>query len=100
MICMLADDALVRAMEADLREAWEIIRHRYPTERVYAFGLYTDTEDVQCLRPFACGEEGLRRVAARYVKAGHHASIDEAAVALRWSIADSPYQDRLPSKRI
>ena len=35
------DADLVAAFKADLSAAWDRIREQYPSERLYAFGLYT-----------------------------------------------------------
>ncbi|MDB5321105.1 MAG: hypothetical protein JWN40_2736 [Phycisphaerales bacterium] len=90
---------LVAAMRADLREAWQAIYRKNPSERLYVFGLYT-TEEAAYFSPFACGDLGLQQVAQRYVANGHYPNTDSAAAGLKWSIADSPYQDKLPCARI
>jgi hypothetical protein len=93
------DADLVAAFKADLSAAWDRIREQYPSERLYAFGLYT-TEAAESFCPFACGNDGLHRVAQEYVRKGHYSNMDEAMAGLKWSIADSPYQDKLPYQRI
>ena len=89
------DADLVAAFKADLSAAWDRIREQYPSERLYAFGLYT-TEAAESFCPFACGNDGLHRVAQEYVGKEHYSNMDEAMAGLKWSIADSPYQDKLP----
>ena len=93
------DADLVAALKADLNAAWDLMRSRYPAERVYAFGLYT-TEDASYFCPFACGEDGLTQVANVYLRKGRYSHLEEARVELKWSIADSPYHEKLPSDRI
>src|SRR5262249_9798725 len=83
---------LTEAMKAEVRQASEKLHRRHPTERFYAFGVYT-TELGSYFVPFACGEDGLRKVAARYVADGSYADLDTAAKELRWSIPDSPYHN-------
>src|SRR5262249_13766816 len=78
---------------------WDLLKSRYPAETVYAFGLYS-TEDASYFCPFACGEDGLTQVANDYLRRGHYSNLEEARVELKWSIADSPYHEKLPSDRI
>ncbi len=91
---------LVEAVKADLRGAWDWIKQNHPTERVYAFGIYTTEDDVSSLCPFACGEEGLRRVAEEYVrKKVIYPNVTEAMQGLRWSVPDSPYGHKFRGDR-
>jgi hypothetical protein len=91
------DAALTEAFRLDVRDAWEHLRRRFPDERFYAFGLYT-TMEAAYFSPFACGEDGLRTVAAHYAAKEQAASIEEKMQSLRWSIADSPYHAEAAKK--
>jgi hypothetical protein len=86
-----AENSLVAAMIADAREAWRRLHEKFPGETFYAFGFYT-TELGSYFGPFACGEEGLEKVAAEYVARRTYRDLERAKSALRWSIADSPYR--------
>src|SRR3954452_10620723 len=85
-----AQASLSEAMRADARAAWEYLRGKYPTEKFYAFGFYT-SELGTYFGAFACGEEGLTRVAEKYVADGTCRTVEKARTELRWSIPDSPY---------
>jgi hypothetical protein len=91
-----AQASLSEAMRADARAAWQYLRGKYPTEKFYAFGLYT-TEMGSYFGAFACGEEGLTRVAEKYVADGTYRTLEKARTALRWSIPDSPYHAEVTS---
>src|SRR4051794_31489039 len=82
--------SLSEAMRADARAAWEYLRNKYPTETFYAFGWYTTVQGGY-FGPFACGEEGLTRVAEEYVSDRTYRTVEKAKAALRWSIPDSAY---------
>jgi hypothetical protein len=90
---------LTEAIKADLRDAWAWIKETRPEERVYAFGMYTPTETAFSFEPFACGVEGLRQVAEVYVSKKIYPNLSESMQALKWSVADSPYQGKLPASR-
>lgn len=82
---------LKEAYLRDLRAAWELSRRMHADQTPYAFVLY-GVEDPIRMHPVLLTEEGLDRTAAGYVKEGYHHTLDEARKALRWSIADSPYE--------
>ena len=87
-----AQDPAVSTIKAGLKQAWQDLRKAHPAERVYAFGVYT-APAAEFLMPFACGEQGLARVAERYVKDGViYKTLAQAAAGLRWSVPDSPYE--------
>jgi hypothetical protein len=88
------DRSQVECIKESLREAWREVFKLTPDETVYAFGVST-TESAESFRPFACGEVGLRQVAARYVKKKTLSSVDDACEELRWSFDDSPYDGKL-----
>jgi WD40 repeat protein len=81
---------LVEAMRVDARAAWDYLRTKYPSERFYAFGFHT-TDIASYFSPFACGEEGLAKVAADYAPRGDESRLERKRADLRWSIPDSPY---------
>ncbi|HXF11497.1 MAG TPA: DUF4303 domain-containing protein, partial [Desulfuromonadaceae bacterium] len=72
----------------------------HPDHQPYAFALY-GVEGGAGFTPHVLTEESLTQVAARYLKEGHHDTLDEARKALRYSVADSPLfselEDKLPS---
>lgn len=72
-----ADDALVEALRAAIRETWEALRGERLADELYAFGLYV-TRDVLFIGPTAGSEAGLRALEA------------EGQPAERWALARSP----------
>ena len=52
------------------------------------------------LEPFACGVEGLAKVAAKYVRTNRYPNLAESMQSLRWSVPDSPYAGQLTTARI
>ncbi|HYE18156.1 MAG TPA: DUF4303 domain-containing protein [Tepidisphaeraceae bacterium] len=93
----LTPAALRDAYAADLRAAWEYFRTKYGDQTPYAFVMY-GVEDPTRLEPHVLTEEGLTRVAQRYLKDGYHDTLDEARKALRYSVADSPLFDALEGR--
>src|SRR5215472_12046004 len=88
------------AFRADLAACWQYARSRHSKETPYAFALH-GLEGAPHLYPFVLTEEGLTRVAERYVKEGPYETLEEARKALRYSMEDSPYtgelEDELPN---
>ncbi|MDB6024923.1 MAG: hypothetical protein JWM68_1146 [Verrucomicrobiales bacterium] len=88
------------AFQTDLAACWQHARSLHPDETPYAFVLY-GLEGIPHLYPHVLTEEGLTRVAQRYLADGHYDTLDEARKALRYSMADSPYaaelEDKLPN---
>src|SRR5689334_10349408 len=76
---------LVEAMRADARAAWDYLRTKYPSERFYAFGFET-SDTASYFSPFACGEEGLAKVAVDYAPRGDESRLERKRADLRWSI--------------
>jgi hypothetical protein len=76
----------------ELLEAWRALRAAHPEERFYSFGVDIGA-CAEYLLVTASTEEGLARVADRYVeeRGGNPA---QQRIALRWSTGDSPLQDR------
>jgi hypothetical protein len=75
----------------ELRSAWETLRRAHPTERFYAFGVYT-TAVVDYLAVTASTEEALAVATQRYVERyGGDPALRSAA--LRWSPVDSPLHE-------
>src|SRR5688572_33421253 len=85
-----AKESLREVLEASCRRAWEGWRGKHPGERLYAFALYT-TMDGESFVPSISGEEGLTKVAKRYVKEKSYPTLEAAREGLRWSFADRPY---------
>jgi hypothetical protein len=77
-------------MRVDARAAWDYLRAKYPSERFYAFGFHT-TDIASYFSLFACGEEGLKKVASAYAPRGDESRLERKRADLRWSIPDSPY---------
>lgn len=92
--------ALRAAFKADLAACWQFARALHPGHQPYAFALY-GVEGGAHFTPHVLTEESLTQVAGRYLKEGHHDTLDEARKALRYSVADSPrfaeLEDKLPS---
>lgn len=78
----------------DLAAAWAEGRRLHPGETPYAFVLY-GTEGRIRLGPCLLTEEGLTKVAQRYVKKEIYETVDKAREALRFSVTDSPYFNEL-----
>jgi hypothetical protein len=88
------------AFKADLAACWQYARSLHPKETAYAFALH-GTEGVPHFYPYVLTEEGLTKVAERYVAKGYHETMAEARKELRYSMEDSPYaielEGRLPT---
>ena len=80
---------LQAAFYEDLADAWRRQRQRAREETPYAFVLY-GVEDVPEFTAHVLTEEGLTRVAQRYVDQGYYETLRESCEALRYSVADSP----------
>ncbi|WUI03031.1 DUF4303 domain-containing protein [Spirillospora sp. NBC_00431] len=77
------------ALAESARAAFGEVRERHPGESFYFFALFTDAFAAYIL-PTSGSEEGLRRVAEKYV-AEFGRTVEEQADGLRWSPVDSPY---------
>lgn len=80
---------LQEAFHKDLADAWRRQRERAPDDTPYAFVLY-GVEDTPEFTAHVLTEEGLTRVAERYVDEGMHETLEEAREDLRYSVPDSP----------
>jgi hypothetical protein len=93
---------LIDAFVTDLAAAWSADRAARAKETPYAFVLYGVEGGPAWLSPYVLTEEGLNRVATRYVKEGYYDTLAEARDALRWSVPDAPIarsggEPKLPS---
>jgi hypothetical protein len=91
---------LKEAFDADLAAAWAADRSRRAEETPYAFVLYGVEGGPAWLWPYVLTEEGLTRVATRYLKEGYHDTLGEARDELRWSVADAPAVQRGPEPEL
>jgi hypothetical protein len=66
----------------------------HPKDTPYAFALH-GLEGEHHLYPYVLTEEGLNRVAKRYVAEGYYETVAEARKNLRYSVEDSPYAGEL-----
>jgi hypothetical protein len=85
---MSFDELVTRLVEAG-RAAFVEARETNRGESFYSFALFTDPFAAYIL-PTCSSEEGLRRVAERYV-GEFGGTVEEQAAGLRWSPVDSPY---------
>jgi hypothetical protein len=92
--------AIRAAFQTDLAACWQHARSLHPDETPYAFVLY-GLDGIPHLYPHVLTEEGLTRVAQRYLAEGYYETLAEARKELRFSIDDSPYatelEDKLPN---
>ena len=92
--------ALRDAFLADLPGVWESFFEKYPHQTPYAFVLAGREHPVE-LTAHVLTEEGLTKVATRYVNDGYYDDLDEARDSLRYSVDDSPWfyerEGRLPA---
>ncbi len=88
---------LREAFKQDLARCWEHARAIHSKESPYAYVLH-GLEGTPELYPYVLTEEGLTRVAKRYVTDGHFETVPEARQELRYSVEDSPYAGELESK--
>ena len=66
------------------------VQRKYADEHFYAFALYTSGE-IGYVVPTANTEEGLARVASRYVSDGYGPDLQAVAAELRWNPDDWAY---------
>jgi hypothetical protein len=85
------------AFKADLASCWQYARSLHPNETPYAFALH-GLEGIPHLYPYVLTEEGLTKVANRYVTEGYHETVAQARKELRYSMEDSPYAAELEAK--
>ena len=85
------------AFKVDLASCWQHARALHPEETPYAFALH-GLEGTPHFYPYVLTEEGLTRVARRYVTDGYHETVETARQELRYSMEDSPYANELESK--
>lgn len=78
------------AFIADLEAAWTWHRSRRADQTPYAFVLYGVEGAAPRLWPRVLTEQGLTRVAQRYVEQGYYDTLDEARHGLRYSLGDAP----------
>lgn len=78
------------AFRKDLAASWARARALHPKHNPYAFALY-GVEGTPELKPEVLTEEGLTKVARRYLDEGAYDTLDEARKGLRYSVPDSPF---------
>jgi hypothetical protein len=88
---------LREAFKTDLAACWRYARALHPKEAPYAFALH-GLEGTPHLYPYVLTEQGLTKVAGRYVAEGYHETIKEARKELRYSMEDSPYAGELEAQ--
>jgi hypothetical protein len=92
----LSPAQLRKAYKRDLAAAWTSARQKHAEHTPYAFVLYgVEGGQPPQFTPCQLTEEGLTRVAQRYLEGGYHDTLDEARAALRYSVADSPFVSEL-----
>lgn len=78
------------------RQGFQLIKERYPNESFYCFAFYSHG-DRSFIYTAASTEEGLTRVAQRYIKDYPQwygqATLEEMRAQLRHSVADSPVHE-------
>lgn len=81
---------LIHMLTQATRLAFQSLKQHYESEIIYAFALYTHG-DFSYVTSTASSEEGLTKVAQKYIAEGRHnnRSLSEQRILLRWSPADS-----------